>query len=249
MPISVSLLSTLPFFEGLDESSQEELSKIATLRSFKPMTTIGQAGEVHEAVAYVTAGQLQTKELADDGRVVSLTVLGAGAWIGWLSIVDERYVSQEVTCLTHCQVITFPTRLLKTIVQHNNTLLNRLLALAVQSIELNRRQRMMLTLPNAFQRVCFQISQLSSEVNSETLERISALPRQHELASAANTSRETVSRTLQMLVRAGVIDKIGHRVVVRRLDLLKRLAYDGPEALEAAANNMPGPAPTGRIRH
>ncbi|UOD50429.1 Crp/Fnr family transcriptional regulator [Orrella daihaiensis] len=231
MSISVSLLNSLPFFQGLDDSQKEEFCGAATLRSFKSGTQIGRAGEIHDAIAYVISGQLQCKELADDGRVVSLSVMGPGAWVGWLAIVDQGYVSEEILCLTTCQLMTFPTRQLKTLVQTNAVLLNRFLGLAATNIKAARAERMMLTLPNAFQRICFQISNLSGEFDPETLERISALPRQQELASAANTSRETVSRTLQLLIKAGVIHKTGHRVVVRRLDLLKRLAYDGPESL------------------
>ena len=98
---------------------------------------------------------------------------------------------------------------------------------------------MMLTLPSAFQRICFQISSLSSQADSDWREDVSALPKQHDLASAANTTRETVSRTLQLLIKAGIISKVGHKVVVKRRDLLKRLAYDGPESLQASHRNTP----------
>lgn len=232
MAINISLLHSLAFFESVDEPSKVELSNIATLRNFKAAATIGRAGEAHEAVAYVLSGQLQSKQLADDGRVVSLSILGPGAWVGWLAIVDGRHVSEEIRCLTECQIITFPLRLLRPVVKSNAVLLGRFLQLAVQTIESTRRERIMLTLPNAFQRVCFQISHLSGDINSDTYKSISVLPRQQELASAANTSRETVSRTLQMLMKAGIIHKVGHRVLVRRVDLLRRLAYEGPESLK-----------------
>ena len=240
MSISISLADTLAFFDGMDEANKAELCNIATLRNFKAPATIGRAGEAHEAVAYVVSGQLQAKQLADDGRVVSLSIMRPGSWIGWLAIIDDRYVSEEIKCLTQCQVITFPIRLIRPLVQTNTVLLNHFLALAVQTIDVARKERMMLTLPNAFQRICFQMSHLSGEIDAETREMISALPRQQELASAANTSRETVSRTLQALMKAGIIQKQGHRVVVRRVDLLRRLAYDGPELLDQSSFHAVG---------
>jgi CRP/FNR family transcriptional regulator, cyclic AMP receptor protein len=231
MSVNASLMASLPMFEGLDENQLSGLCAMATLRSLPGGALIGRAGEVHDAVAYVVTGQLQCKEFGDDGRVVSLSVLGHGAWVGWLALIDDNYLSDEIQCLTNCQIITLPTRLFKPFAQSSTVILNRLLQLAASSIRNSRKERMMLTLPNAFQRICFQISHLSCEFDPNTLERVSALPRQHELASAANTSRETVSRTLQTLIKVGVIQKLGHRVVVRRLDLLKRLAYDGQEGL------------------
>jgi|GEM_PF-1962187 len=232
MSISIPLLDSLPFFEGLDEQDKLQICNIATLRNFKAAATIGRAGDAREATVCVVSGQLQSKQLADDGRVTSLSMIGPGAWVGWLALVDGRHVSEEIRCLTECQVVSFPIRLLKPLVQTNTLLLDRLLKLAVRAMDIAQRERMMLTLPNAFQRVCLLISHLSGDVDTHILERVSALPKQQDLASAANTSRETVSRTLQTLMKAGIIRKIGHRVLIRRLDLLRRLAHDGPEILK-----------------
>ena len=231
MSISIALLDSLPFFEGLDEQTKSQICNIASLKNFNEATTIGRAGDARETAVYVVTGQLQSRQLADDGRVISLSILGPGTWVSWLALVDGRYVSEEIKCLTPCQVVSFPIRLLKPLLQSNTLLLDRLLKLAVHAMDIAQRERMILTLPNAFQRVCFQISHLCGDIDTDTLERLNALPRQQDLASAANTSRETVSRTLQMLVKSGIIRKSGHRMVIRRLDLLRRLAYDGPELL------------------
>ena len=45
-----------------------------------------------------------------------------------------------------------------------------------------------------------------------------------------NTSRETVSRALQMLVKNGILIKHGHRFVVQHTDQLKQLAASGAVA-------------------
>ena len=59
------------------------------------------------------------------------------------------------------------------------------------------------------------------------------LPKQHEIATFVNTSRETVSRAVQLLVKHGVISKDGRSIKVKKIDLLKEAAETGAEALES----------------
>lgn len=238
MSISASQLEAIPFFEGLDDAIKAQIINIATLKNFEVSATFGQGGESREWAVCIVTGKLQSKQLADDGRAIGLSVIGPGSWVGWRGLIDGQCANEEIKCLTECEAVSFPTRLLKPLVQSNTLLLTRLLKLALHTMDLAQQERIMLSLPNAFQRVCFQICQLSKDVGHQGPEQLSLLPRQQDLASAANTSRETVSRTLQDLIKAGVIEKTGHRVQVVRLALLKRLAYDGPEHLNIASTSV-----------
>jgi len=82
-------------------------------------------------------------------------------------------------------------------------------------------------LPNAFHRVFVQISLLSASANAG----VTNLPKQQDIANSVNTSRETVSRALQMLIKSGVLRKVGHQIVIKQAETLKKLAIDGPEAM------------------
>ena len=46
-----------------------------------------------------------------------------------------------------------------------------------------------------------------------------------------NTSRETVSRALQILIKNGVLTKNGHQLHIQQSETLKKLAHDGLDAL------------------
>jgi DNA-binding GntR family transcriptional regulator len=59
-----------------------------------------------------------------------------------------------------------------------------------------------------------------------------SLPNQKEIASMVNTSRETVSRALQVLIKSGALAKSGHQIVVNKQDLMDKLAVDGLDALD-----------------
>jgi len=231
MAVNLTLVSSMSFFEMASDEDKAVVSSSSILKACRSSEQLSQSGQIQEAVGFVIHGRFQVKEIADDGRVVRLSILGAGDAIGWLSLIEDGFFSDEVTALESGQLLLCPTRILKPIVAGSQPLLLSLLRLAARNIRNHAKERAMLTLPSAFQRICFQISALAGQAAGADQDTPGGLPRQHEIATAANTTRETVSRTLQILVKAGVIKKTGHRVIVRRKDLLLRLANDGLESL------------------
>lgn len=57
------------------------------------------------------------------------------------------------------------------------------------------------------------------------------MPRQQDIAAMVNTSREKVSRALQLLIKNDVLTKSGHQLHIQQSDALKKLAADGLDAL------------------
>lgn len=233
MPVSPIVIHSIPFLSSATEAEGGVVATASVLKTFKAGEVLSKAGLVQNAVGFVTSGRLQIREVTDEGRVTRLVIIGPGAVIGWLSLIEDRFMTDEVIAVEEGQLLLCPTQALREIVANSNALLSNLLTMSARAIRSNVIERNMLTLPSAFQRVCFQISNLSNQmnINSADGEAQGGLPKQHDLATAANTTRETVSRTLQILAKAGIITKTGHRVVVRRKDLLQRLATDGIDSL------------------
>jgi len=67
--------------------------------------------------------------------------------------------------------------------------------------------------------------------NSTTQRQVHHVPRQQDIAAMVNTSRETVSRALQLLIKNGVLTKSGHQLHIQQSEALKKLAADGLDAL------------------
>jgi CRP-like cAMP-binding protein len=231
MAVNTTVVSSMSFFEMASDEDKAAVAAGSILKACRGSEVLSRSGQIQEAVGFVIHGRFQVKEIADDGRVVRLSILGAGDAIGWLSLIEDGFFSDEITALESGQLLLCPIRTLRPIVAGSQPLLTCLLGLAARNIRNHAKERAMLTLPSAFQRICFQISSLAAQISGTDQDTLGGLPRQHEIATAANTTRETVSRTLQILVKAGVIKKTGHRVIVRRKDLLQRLANEGLESL------------------
>jgi CRP/FNR family cyclic AMP-dependent transcriptional regulator len=106
----------------------------------------------------------------------------------------------------------------------------RVLHLLAQSVRHSIKERAMLSLPNAFHRIFVQLNLLVN--NSSSQRQIHHVPRQQDIAAMVNTSRETVSRALQLLIKNGVLTKSGHQLHIQQSDMLNKLAVDGLDAIE-----------------
>jgi CRP-like cAMP-binding protein len=101
--------------------------------------------------------------------------------------------------------------------------------LLAQSVRHSMKERAMLSLPNAFHRIFVQLNLM---VNNNSAQRqIHHVPRQQDIAAMVNTSRETVSRALQLLIKNGVLTKTGHQLHIQQSEALKKLAADGLDAM------------------
>ena len=81
-------------------------------------------------------------------------------------------------------------------------------------------------MPSSFQRVCAQLAALARPAGSDGGLRVHVAPTHQEIAIMVNTSRETVTRTLQFLLGLQVVAREGHDLIVLRPELLRQ-AVDG----------------------
>lgn len=233
MPVDISLVKSQPFFEGLSEEDLGELASVMQIKSVKPGEMLAHAGETLNYLVFVESGCLQVHEISEDGRVIGIGTLHAGEALGWLPLIDGLPLTCSVNASEASQLLLLPMAVAQRMALSRALFTERLLKLLAKSVRHSMSEKSMLSLPNAFHRVIVQINQLSEANRKSDGENasVSNLPKQHELASIVNTSRETVSRTLQLLIKNGILTKAGHNILIKQSDLLNKLATEGPEAL------------------
>ena len=220
-------ISFIPFFSGLPEDLLVEISQKSQIANFVAGNTILSAGKKSAFLMVVLSGTVLLNEHADDGRVIGVSFAGPNQLLAWLSVIDNKPLSQTIIAASPCTLMICPVEVIQALLTNNVAFTNRFLMLSAESIRRLDQARAMLSLPNAFHRVFVQINSLSAAANSGKTN----LPKQKDIANSVNTSRETVSRALQMLIKSGVLLKVGHQIVIKQSEALKKLAIDGPEAM------------------
>jgi CRP/FNR family cyclic AMP-dependent transcriptional regulator len=225
--MSLSLIKLTSFFAGLPESALAEIAANSRTVEYAEGHIVLRAGEAPKQLMVVVRGTCQLNDVAEDGRIIGISFAKSNDLLAWLSVIDNKPVAQVIVCTTDCTMLIFPASLIQKLLVNHALIAHRFLIMSADSIRRLEQARALLSLPNAFHRVFVQISLLSAQTESG----VTHLPKQRDIASAVNTSRETVSRALKLLIKSGVLYKVGHHVVIAKADTLKKLAIDGLEAI------------------
>lgn len=232
MTVDQLLISHLPLFCDLPDDAQALLSSSAQIKRF-PVPQLIMAHHTTPAfVIVVLRGQLQKTEVAEDGRITGICFVNPGEVLDWLSVIDAAPIVLSVSTTQETELLLIPMNVVRQLLREHSSLAISVLQQLAHDLRKNIEQRQMLTLPNAFQRIFVQIVHLADQSADS---KSANLPKQHEIAAMVNTSRETVSRAIQMLVKNGILVKHGHRFVVQHSDQLKQLAAAGTQSAPAAS--------------
>ena len=103
----VEVIRQLDFFEPLDSRIIKQIAQQCYEREFAAGDYIIRQGEPGLGLYFITQGKVKV-EIDTEGRIVQVAQLHSGAFLGELSIVDEKARSANVVCLesTHCLLLT-----------------------------------------------------------------------------------------------------------------------------------------------
>lgn len=222
------VLARVPFFKGMDTTVLKGLLVDAQIVEFTSGHCLIKAGEQPTLAAFVLDGHLQAKECAANGRLTGVQIFGPGAFVGWLTLMDGMASRQTVVVHKKTRLLLLPIQKLRNLCCTVPDMASRLLQAAGLYLRSQLQAQDMIHIPNAYHRVFVCIHKFVSQHQSGDLP---ALPKQQDIAATANTSRETVSRALQALIKSGVISKRGHQLIVKKGQALEAIALKGPEAL------------------
>lgn len=210
---TTDLLARVPLFSELSARELEEVARVAVPRSFPKGVRVFHEGDTSDACYIVREGDLRVTREHSDGRAIALATLARGDIFGELAMLDGGSRSASVETLSDCQLLALPAGDVRRVIAgHGDIAAKLIFALTRRLRETNERvaRQSFQTVPS---RVAGVLSQLIAE---EAIDRedITVRMTQADLAQLAGTSRESVSRFLATLERAGVVRVGRGRVTV-----------------------------------
>lgn len=226
MPIDLGILDNLPLLNTLPQALKELVVSNSSTKEISANSLVCNLHDIPSHLTIVLKGQLQKTEITKEGRITGLGFVRLGDAIDWLSVIDEGRIDYSVHALQNSTLLLTPLSIAKQLLNSHPPLSNYVLRELAAHIRKATIHRQLLTLPNAYHRVFLQITHLVEQNESSGAVN---LPKQHEIAAMANTSRETVSRAIQLLLKDGILVKDGHRFKLLRADALQRIAKREPD--------------------
>lgn len=217
---TAALLKRIPLLEGLEPAMLERTAGYLHLRHFERGQYVLRKGNQGDQLLFLLSGQLQVVDVTQDGRDVGLNFLEPGDYFGELSVIDGLPRTASVVATVHSQIAILPRAQALELFYQRPQIAERVLTRMARSIRRSSDYRSILAIPNAFQRV-YALLDMMKTVAPGGLTVIERLPTQQEMAIMINTSRETVSRAMQILNQRGVVEKDLKRLIVRKPELLK----------------------------
>jgi CRP/FNR family transcriptional regulator, cyclic AMP receptor protein len=212
---NLRLLQRVPLFSELSRDDLEQISRVAVARNYPRGVRVFHEGDRSDACYIVRAGDLRVTREHPDGRAIALATLGAGDIFGELAMLDGEARSASVETLSECELLALPAGDVRRMLQSSSEITVKLVvALTRRLREANERiaRQSFQTVPS---RVAGVLSQLiAEETPLEGRNGITIRMTQADLAQLAGTSRESVSRFLAVLERAGVVHVGRGRVTV-----------------------------------
>lgn len=203
---TTELLARVPLFAELSPEELEEVAAVAIPRSYPRGVRVFHEGDDSDACYVVRTGTLRVTREHSDGRAIALATLSPGDFFGELAMLDGGLRSASVETLSDAELLALPASdMRRVLARHGDIAAKLIVALTRRLRETNERvaRQSFQTVPS---RVAGVLSQLiAEEVIPEGREGITVRMTQADLAQLAGTSRESVSRFLATLERAGVV--------------------------------------------
>lgn len=231
-------LRKLSLFNNVEDVVLASLESRVRWKNLKPDEVVCHKGDASDGLYVLSQGSLMVYDLLYNGQEISLTVLSPGSFFGELSVIDLLPRTAYIKATEHSLVGLIPLAVAQDLFYKHPLMAQRMMAHLAGKVREMTVERVLLSLPNAFQRVCAWL--LHEQVKgSDGAWLVHKTPKQLDLANLLNTSRETVSRSMTRLMREGVIQKDLQGLRVLRPDKLNRLAQeDSPPSLNPSRHKV-----------
>lgn len=220
----VNKLQKCPLFNGLAQGLLAQLEARMRWQNLLIDDMLCHKGDAPAGLYVVASGSLLVYDLLHNGQEVTLAAMGAGSFMGELSVIDLQPRTAYIKANLPSTVGLLPQAEAAKLFYQEPLVAQRMMEFLAGKVREMTMQRVLLGIPNAFDRVCAWLDH-AARPGPRGLYMVAMLPRQQDLASMLNTSRETVSRAMARLLREGVIEKTPSGLRVLQPDVLRRLAH------------------------
>jgi CRP/FNR family cyclic AMP-dependent transcriptional regulator len=222
-----ALLAQVPVFEALEPADLEHVARVAVARRFAAQQVIFREGDTSDTCYVVRTGHARAIREHTDGRTIALAHFGPGDIFGELAMFDDERRSATVETLDDVDAIAISgsdmRRLLR---EHPDISVKLVIALGRRMRETNERLTRQ-SFQTVQSRVAGVLGQLVDQARAEGADSTDVLVTitQADIAQLAGSSRESASRFLAVLERAGVVSQGRGRVTVHDASALQNYIY------------------------
>jgi CRP/FNR family transcriptional regulator, cyclic AMP receptor protein len=223
----VELLARVPVFSTLVPADLERIAELAVPRDFEPGQVVFREGDSSDTCYIVRSGRARAVREHSDGRVITLATFGPGDIFGELAMFEDELRSATVEAIEPTSAVAVLGPDMRRLMAEHPQISTRLvIALGRRLRETNERLSR-----QSFQTVQSRVAVVLSQLVAQEVQDgkgpadVLLTTTQADLAQLAGSSRESASRFLAVLERAGVISQGRGRIVVHQPEALQQYVF------------------------
>ncbi len=224
---TAALLGRVPAFETLAPEDLEEVAAVAVPRAFAAGEVIFREGDDSDTCYVVRRGRARAIREHPDGRQITLATFGAGDIFGELAMFDDERRSATVEAAETLEVLAVLGADMRRLMRRHPDIAVKLVVALGRRLRAANERLARQSFQTVQSRVAAVVAQLVEQAQAEgAAERdVLVTATQAELAQLAGSARESASRFLATLERAGVITQGRGRIVVHDPEALQGYVY------------------------
>jgi CRP/FNR family cyclic AMP-dependent transcriptional regulator len=233
MPVSarsedtVALLRRVPVFSTLPEDDLGRVADVAVPRRFSASEVVFREGDESNTCYIVRSGKARAIRAHTDGRSITLANFGPGDIFGELAMFGNERRSATVETLAITEVIAILGGDMRRLMREHPEIAVKLIAALAQRLRDTNERLARQSFQTVQSRVAAVLAQMVAAVRTDGQPDGDVLitSTQADLAQMAGSSRESASRFLAVLERAGIITQGRGKLVVHDAEALDRYVY------------------------
>ncbi len=227
MEDTIALLARVPTFEALGPEELSHVAEVAVPRAWETGQVVFREGDASDTCYVVRHGHARAIREHADGRTITLANFGPGDIFGELAMFEDENRSATIETLDAVEAVAIlgadMRRLMR---EHPGIAVGVVISLGRRLRAMNER-----VASQSFQtvqsRVATVLTQLVAEAQEEGAgeREVLVVATQADVAKLAGSSRESASRFLAVLERAGVIEQGRGKLTVHDPSALERYVF------------------------
>lgn len=220
----MDLLSSVPYFQGLDQRMLERISRTLVKRSYGAGEVVFFEGEVGTRLYIIGEGYLKAVKVSTEGREQVLQILGEGEMFGVVAVLHARENPATVMALEASTVYSIDQATMQELIASSNALagsiINNLAGRVLHLVDLVEDL--------SLRSVESRLARMLIERSDSGVVMRHRWTTQAEMAARLGTVPDVISRALRGLVEEGAIELERHEIRLLNTDLLRSKAMIGP---------------------
>ncbi|MDX6659969.1 MAG: family transcriptional regulator, cyclic receptor protein [Solirubrobacteraceae bacterium] len=224
---TAELLARVPVFETLAREDLEQVARVAVPRNFAPGEVVFREGDESDTCYVVRSGHARAVRAHPDGRTITLASFGPGDIFGELAMFDAERRSATVEATDRVAAVAVLGADMRRLMQEHSELSAKLVISLGRRLRAANERLASQSFQTVQSRVATVLAQLVDQARAEGAGERDVLLTitQADIAQLAGSSRESASRFLAVLERAGAVSQGRGKLTVHDPAALERYVY------------------------